>query len=329
MPIRHRALQLLTTVFALAAPVTLWAQTSETTEEAAAETSTRVDDSNDRNQIRYQNLTLGRYNPLGLFNQLTLGYRRTLYGETDSVLQQGSYAAFNVTPAISPAWVRGGPQIEVQPLAILRLSATYELIGYYGSFDSLQSFQTANADWSEAAIEERGELGSYSTSGSILTLSALLQAKVGPIAARSNYRAIYQSMRTQNDDPLFYDLVFDLLVPNNGFLHTVDSDVLFLHPNNALTLGIRHTYTHASYDDTMYLAGESVSEGREDTHRLGPLLAYRLSQRSDMRFSQPTLVLIMNWWLQHPYRTGAETSQALPYIVAGFAFNGRLDTPQR
>jgi hypothetical protein len=329
MPLRHNLLYLFTLLPLTFASSTAQAQTSETTEEAATEGPGLVDDSGDRNQIRYQNLTLGRYNPLGLFNQLTLGYRHSLYGETDSVLKNGSYVAFNVTPAVSPAWARGGAQIEIQPLALLRLSATYEGIGYFGSFDALQSYQTANADWSEEAQEATGEIGAYSTSGTILTLSALLQAKVGPIAARSNYRAIYQSMSTQNGDPLFYDLVFDVLAPNNGFLHTVDSDLLFLHPNNALTVGLRHTYTHASYDETMYLAGESVSEGREDTHRLGPLVAYRLNQRTDMRFSQPTLILIMNWWLQHPYRTGQETAQGVPYVVAGFAFNGRLDTPRR
>lgn len=34
--------------------------------------------------------------------------------------------------------------------------------------------------------------------------------------------------------------------------------------------------------------------------------------------------MIVNWWLEHPYRTGQEVSQAVPYIVLGFAFNGDI-----
>ena len=41
-------------------------------------------------------------------------------------------------------------------------------------------------------------------------------------------------------------------------------------------------------------------------------------------FNNPTAILIVNWWLEHPYRTGQEVSQAVPYIVLGFAFNGDI-----
>ena len=36
------------------------------------------------------------------------------------------------------------------------------------------------------------------------------------------------------------------------------------------------------------------------------------------------LILNVAWYLQHRYRTGAEVSQAVPYVVLGFAFQSDL-----
>jgi hypothetical protein len=282
----------------------------------------------DLSQWRYQNTTLARYNPLGLFNQLQVGYRRYLWQPTGSRLRDGSYLALNLAPTVSPAWARIGPQLEIQPLAILRLVAQYDWVGHFGTFDTIQSFQTANADWREATMEANSETASYATTGHVVTLSGTLQAAVGPIALRSELRGIYHSLDLQGEDTLFYDIVFDLLAPNRAWLTTTDSDILYLDPSGDLKIGIRHTWIRANYDETNFLDTESQQEGNEATHRIGPLVTYRLNPRQDVRFSEPTLILIMNWWLQHPYRTGVETSQAVPYVVLGFRFNGRLDVPR-
>ena len=60
------------------------------------------------------------------------------------------------------------------------------------------------------------------------------------------------------------------------------------------------------------------------THRVGPFLAYRFysEPRGSTMFNEPTIILIVNWWLSHRYRTGEDVSQAVPYIVLGFLFNG-------
>ena len=41
-------------------------------------------------------------------------------------------------------------------------------------------------------------------------------------------------------------------------------------------------------------------------------------------FNKPTILLLVNWYLDHRWRTGADVSQAFPYIVLGFAFSGDL-----
>ena len=41
-------------------------------------------------------------------------------------------------------------------------------------------------------------------------------------------------------------------------------------------------------------------------------------------FNKPAVILNVAWYLQHRYRTGAEVSQAVPYVVLGFAFQSDL-----
>ena len=77
-----------------------------------------------------------------------------------------------------------------------------------------------------------------------------------------------------------------------------------------------------------------------------PLLAYSFYDRPGTRFNKPTILLIAQWHLLQPWRTGKDVTQAdrpairdplatesaitrgvtqaLPTIVIGFAFNGDL-----
>lgn len=88
---------------------------------------------------------------------------------------------------------------------------------------------------------------------------------------------------------------------------------------NDCRLGLRHTFSDA-------IDGFDGDGGRAH-HRLGPLFAWQFAQEPPgRRFNQPTLFVLAQWWLQHPYRTGEEQSAALPLIGLGFAFNGDLAT---
>ena len=53
-------------------------------------------------------------------------------------------------------------------------------------------------------------------------------------------------------------------------------------------------------------------------------MVYRLNDTTGTAFNQPTVFAMANWWLSHRYRTGEEVSQAFPYVLLGFAFNGDL-----
>lgn len=285
-------------------------------------------------QFRYQNTLVFRLNPIGLIDQAQLGYRYRLFNPEDNRpdaplgqrVLQNTYVGIAFAPSMSPAFARPGVLVEVQPLALMRFSALYERQFHYGTFDTIQSYASPNAEFSDEDQDEGGEAGrNYSTSGHSLTLSAMLQMKVGKIAARSNYRAQWTKMDTRNGDPAYYDIMFDVLQPAEGWMHTTDTDLLY-YVKDTLILGVRHTWLTVEYPDDAFAPGEArgPSEDNVPLHRLGPIVVYRLNDTTGTAFNQPTVFAMANWWLSHRYRTGEEVSQAFPYVLLGFAFNGDL-----
>ena len=291
---------------------------AEDTDTASSDTSAFV-----RHEWRYSNILAARLNPLGLTNQAQIGWRMNLYDNPQSDLTKGSYFAAMFAPSFSPAWVRPGALLEFQPAAIFKTSVMYEYGYHFGTFDTVQSFESPTEEYSDALQDERSADNSYSTTGHSITLANQLQVKVWNIALRTNYRAVWQQMDLRGNDTVFYDVMYDVLAPETGWLHTTDTDLLYVN-DGPFTVGIRHTWLAVQYQEENFLNGESTDTENTPLHRLGPLFAYKFNNRSMTRFNQPTVFVLANWWLQHRYRTGQEISQALPYVVIGFSFNGNL-----
>ncbi len=276
-----------------------------------------------KHRLVYKNLFAARYNPLGLVNDNAIGWAMRLYDKRGA-LYESAYVGAKVHTYVSPAYSRIGPQLEFSPLAILNLSATYDFTGYYGTFNQMQSFATPAADYSDTQLEENDENGaSYATYGHLVTLSALLQAKVGPVAVRSNFKAYYNNFNLRGDGKSFYDQTLDILVPNDGWAMTNDLDLLYLF-DFGLKLGARYTVTHSVYKDKHFQAGEPVTQPNGPTHRIGPAVLYTFYDKPTRRFNKPTLILLTQWWARHRYRTGEDVSGAVPYVVLGFLFEGDL-----
>jgi len=205
-------------------------------------------------------------------------------------------------------------------------------MNYFGSFDRVQSFSSLDSDFSDDALKANGEAdNNYAASGSMLVVGGKLQLKVGPVAIRSTSKAMQFSLDTNDGEPLFYESELDLLVPASGWAFQVDNDVLYF-TDFGLMAGFRHTYATAFYSDEL-IAATATGEAPEANHRIGPFLAWRfhtdpLEKRTF--FNEPTLVLLVNWYLSHTYRTGettrdgSTTSQALPYIAMAFRFTGDM-----
>jgi hypothetical protein len=56
--------------------------------------------------------------------------------------------------------------------------------------------------------------------------------------------------------------------------------------------------------------------------RLGPLIAYTFYEDEGALVDRPTLFFLANWWLNHRFRTGLDTPQALPMIAVALQVQG-------
>jgi|GEM_PF-1228964 len=280
---------------------------------------------NPRHKWIYSNLIALRYNPLGATVDFKTGHRMQVV-DKDSVLFRESYLLSGVRVFATPAYTRLGPHIEFQPLALLNLYAGYNFVGYYSTFDLMQSFPTATSDYSDTRLGERGDAGeNYPTYGAIADISALLQAKVGPIAIRDNLVFYWANMRLRNGDRVWYDQFMDVAFPAKGWGLTNDADIIYLFPDSGLKLGVRHSMVHVFYDEDDFLPGELVSKRvNSPHHRVGPAILYTFYDVPTQRFNKPTIVVLTQWFFQHRFRVGQDVHPAVPQITLAFTFQGDL-----
>lgn len=277
----------------------------------------------------YQSLTAARANPLGLVSLLDMTLRLRLF-ESDSAVLAQNFAGIGITGGLSPAFGRAGVLAEIQPLTIVRVFASYEVVGYFSSFNLFASFPSALSEFSDTAIRERPGAGlpGYVTHGGWLTLGAVVQARVGPIAARNQARAVHASFQMRDGDRVFYDQLTDMLVPNDGWILTNELDVVGMF-DIGLNIGARWSYGHAFYESRHVASGEDPNAIPDnDLHRLGLIATYTFEDNEGARFDRPTLVLILQWHLQHRYRTGADVHVGAPYAALAFQFVGDILSPR-
>lgn len=276
-----------------------------------------------RHRVLYRSTTVGRVNPLGLFEELRLGYRRRLF-DSESPLLRDAFVGAGLAAVGSPAVASLAPTIELQPLSVLQLTASYTGSVYFGTFGHLQSFPSAASPHGEDERERRDDAGlAYSSTRGQLTLQPLVQMKVGPIAARSAMRFVYNRARLRGDDRASYDPVFDLLVPRRGWVVANDSDLVAVAPWG-LTAGARYSVVHALHGADDFAPGEPRQAANRTIQRVGPLVSYTFFDRPGAAFNTPTVIVLAQWWLDHAYRTGQDVSRALPYLIVGCSFSGDL-----
>ena len=68
--------------------------------------------------------------------------------------------------------------------------------------------------------------------------------------------------------------------------------------------------------DQFGATGEPAGFAGNSHMRLGPIVAFSFNTREYSSFDKPTLLAIVNWYLDHPNREGA-----LPYVLLGFSFS--------
>lgn len=264
-------------------------------------------------RVTYEALFVARYNPLGLNAEFRPAIRRRLYAST-STIGRDNYIDVAPTITATPAFVRGGVSMRVQPAAVIRLGARVEGINYFGGFDQLQSWPSAErAAWDDDALDAGGN---YGTTGWFGAGEVLLRAKVQNIAVLNQTRLLYADLELANDDSTFYEITYDVLVADQGFFHNNDFSVVWVPSDPPLTLGARWSSTRA------YHPNEPDSVAAQGMHRVGPLVAWKLRGTEGQGVGSLTAFTMAQWWLAHPYRTGDSVSQGVPYFLLGLSMSG-------
>jgi len=264
------------------------------------------------NRVTLDSLFALRSNPAGSAESLYLSYRRKL-SNSDHVLLQDTFASVGPTVSLTPGFATTGVQAKVQPLAVLAFRGAYEFYGSFGTAGQIRQFESLDEDYSDPALKARGP--GTKRIGGILSLEGLVQAKLGPVAVRNTFVGRHFNIRSDDAQVAFYDQTTDLLAPTLGWVWTDDVDLLALLPRG-LTAGARWTTAQALHGTTGQ-ASETIS-------RVGPLVALTFFQRPGAAFNVPTVLLISQWNVKHPYRAGEVSSAALPTLTLGFAFSGDL-----
>src|SRR5437870_5352830 len=100
-------------------------------------------------RIAITNLLVGRYNPLGLEDQLRIGPQKRLY-KSDKLALRDNFIFFGLATKVNPAFIKIGPELSIQPLSVLNIKFQAEMIGWFSTFHYLQSFSSPHADYSDS-----------------------------------------------------------------------------------------------------------------------------------------------------------------------------------
>lgn len=270
-----------------------------------------------QHRLVHRQILVTRVNPLGLLYDGRFMYRFRLY-ESERPALRDNFIGIGIAPGASPAFARGGLYVEVQPASFIGFWSVYEYVQYFKTFNLLQSWPSAQGDFSDTAIRNLGGTH-YAGGGTQWTIGMNLQGKVGVVVGRALFRLVRPDFNLRAGDTVQYDQFYDTLMPNRGWSLFGDVDVFAQLPVG-LIAGARYTLAVPFYGPQHL---DPTLPGPSNAHmRVGPALGWQFSSRDGAAFNAPTLFLLVQWWLMHRFRTGADTSVALPCITLAFTFNG-------
>lgn len=260
-------------------------------------------------RLVHKNTFAIRLNPLGLLYDGRFSFRYRLY-ESESRALRDNFVGVGVAPTFSPAFMRVGPYVEFNPVSVFGLWAAVQFVQYFGSFDLLQSYPGPYSNFSDSAIKANRDQRQV-TNGWELTLGASFQVKVSSLVLRSQARLVNGNLALRPGDTVYYDQFYDVAAPNRGWFFTNDLDALWQMFEARFSAGARYTAT------------VPFSQGTDNSmHRVGPFLGYTFKSVDGAAFNNPTVFLLVQWWLKHRFRTGADTRAALPLMGVGFQITG-------
>jgi hypothetical protein len=270
--------------------------------------------------LQYSVALLAQGNPrLGALD-LRLQYRHPL-GGPGSGSAIGGFAAV----AAGPAGFRPGLGVEIQPMAFLTFGLDYFATYYFGTQGLAQSYPSPHSDYGSGAFSapSDGPGGSYTLWVHQLTMHAMLQGVLGPIAVRNTTRASRFFADLHGNDRVFYEPVLDVTVYKGGWVGQNETDVVYLWASSFI-VGLRYTLTIAWYPNDAYGPGEPQDNPNTPINKLGPVAAWQFLQSDGGAVQRGSLLLTAQWYLTHRYRTGDTVSGAFPFLGLALVFSGDL-----
>lgn len=284
-------------------------------------------------RLMLSDLTILRLNPIGLETRMRFGLQKKLY-PSDKKVTENNFVFVGMFPKLNPASGQVSFGGELQPASIFNVRTYFELQKYFGTFGFLQSFTSANANYSETNLAELADDPATEPEARTVkhfSVQPQLMLKFGKVVVRSLLQIDYWSFKTRGT--LVYEPTFDTLLPNQGWTMSTDTDVLFV-PGSGLAAGLRHTFVRPFYSDDHFdsTADKDAYDGQNSHHRLGFFGAYTFKDKGPSTFNKPTAIVIVSFYLKHKYRAGEPDTldpghdaddyrtRAFPYFLAGFAF---------
>src|SRR5258708_7206807 len=164
-------------------------------------------------------------NNLGLQNSLDLSWRWPPSSSPNPLLSD-AHLTLGLSHALSPSYTRLGAWAEFSPLSVLDLRVGIEPGVYFGTFNSLMSFNSYSDPFSNDARDKRGG-GAFGTAGRLYA-SPTLKLKTGPVRAPAS--ADFEWWKSDAPGPLFYEPARDTLLKTRGDRLLNTSSALLYHP---------------------------------------------------------------------------------------------------
>jgi hypothetical protein len=195
-------------------------------------------------------------NNAGLQQSFDLSWNRPLSASRHPLLS-GAHVAVGGSTAITPAHLRGGGWVEIAPVSVFVVRAGAEPGHYFGTFNSITSFDSRTDAFDTDSRRERG--GATSGTATRLYVTPTLQFRVGRIVGATSADLEWWSSNARG--PFFYEPTRDTLLDTKGDrLTALTSAVLYEYPvaQGGFSAGVMHSRTRvddASLNQIQRLGG--------------------------------------------------------------------------
>jgi hypothetical protein len=236
-------------------------------------------------------------NNAGLQQAFDASWRKPLSAST-SVLLSESHVAFGGTIAATPASLRGGAWFEIAPVSFIVVRAGVDPSQYFGTFDSLTSFDSRTDAFDTDARKARHSALSGRTTKFYVTPA--LQFRAGRFAGQTSLDI--ERWSSSAPGPLFYEPTRDTLLDVTGDrLTTWSTAILYEHVRSGggkFSAGPMHSL--------MRVQGSS---DLNQVQRLGVVLIQQSAGRR-LGLAQPRATLVVARYLDDSSKRGQWSAMA-------------------